>query len=107
MMRAENRKKLEAAGWRVGDTTEFLGLSDVEAKLVEIKLALADYLRALRQRRKLTQKQFAKRLHSSQSRIAKMEAADASVSMDLLIRSLLTAGANKTDLAKAMGSRRR
>ena len=44
-----------------------------------------------------------KRAHlvgSSQSRVAKMEAADASVSVDLLIRSLLKLGAARKDLAK-------
>lgn len=106
-MRATTRKKLEAAGWRVGDAKEFLGLSDVEAKLVEIRLALADSLRSFRERRRLTQAQLAKRIRSSQSRIAKMEAGDPSVSMDLLIRSLLAAGANRSDLAKAVGDRRR
>lgn len=106
-MRTETKRKLEGAGWRVGNTKDFLGLSDVEAKLVEIKLALADSLRALRQRRRLTQAQLAKRIHSSQSRIAKMEAGHPSVSMDLLVRSLLAAGADRTDVARAVGDRRR
>jgi hypothetical protein len=40
---------------------------------------------------------------SSQSRIAKMEAADSSVWLDLLIRSLLTLGATTKDIARALG----
>jgi DNA-binding XRE family transcriptional regulator len=101
-MRAETRKKLEAGGWRVGDAKDFLGLSDVEARLVEIKLALAETLRAVREKHRLTQAQLAKRIHSSQSRIAKIEAGDASVSVDLLLKSLIAAGANSRELAKAV-----
>lgn len=106
-MRSETRKKLETAGWRVGDAAEFLDLSDVEDKVVEIKLALADLLRAVREENELTQEQLAKRIRSSQSRVAKMEAGDMSVSMDLLVKSVLAAGADRDDVARAFSSRRR
>jgi transcriptional regulator with XRE-family HTH domain len=42
----------------------------------------------------------AHRLGSSQSRVAKLEAADRSVSLDLIMRSLLAIGATATDIAK-------
>ena len=101
-MRAEKRKRLESAGWRVGDVRDFLALSDDEAQFVEIKLALARRLRELREKRNWTQADLAKRVGSSQSRVAKMEASDPAVSVDLLIRALFAAGAKKKDIAKAI-----
>ena len=104
-MKAEKRKHLESSGWRVGDTRDFLGLSDDEMEFVEIKLALARRLRELREKRSWTQAELAKRVGSSQSRVAKMEAADPTVSVDLLVRSLLAIGANRRELGKIVGSR--
>jgi DNA-binding XRE family transcriptional regulator len=106
-MKASKRKKLEKAGWKVGSTAEFLELSDEEAMLVSMKLALATKLKERRLRLKLTQQQLAKRVGSSQSRVAKMEVADSSVSMELLVRSLASLGATQTEIGKIIGSRRR
>jgi len=100
MMKTTKRTRLERAGWRVGTAAQFLGLTPEEQQFVELKLALAGGVRQLRERRGLTQGDLAKRLGSSQSRIAKMEAADASVSLDLLMRSLLSIGATANDIAK-------
>ena len=99
-MKQTKKTRLEAAGWRVGDAAEFLGLSDEERRFVELKLALASGVRQLRERRGLTQAALAKQLRSSQSRVAKMEAADTSVSLDLMMRSLLSIGATPRDIAK-------
>jgi len=96
------QKKLEERGWKVGDAHDFLELSDTEARLVEMKLSLSARLRRTRERRKLTQTQLAERMGSSQSRVAKMEAGDPSVSLDLLVLGLLAAGATKRDIASAM-----
>jgi len=101
-MKATKRQKLEAAGWQVGDTTDFLGLSPDEIAFVEMKLALSQTLRSWRTRKHLTQGELAKQLRSSQSRVAKMEAADPTVSVDLLLRSLLQLGAKPKDIAKAI-----
>jgi len=85
-MKTSRRKKLEAAGWKVGSTREFLGLSDQEAAFVELKLTLSISLKKCRTNQGLSQTELAKRLRSSQSRVAKMEASDPAVSIDLLIR---------------------
>lgn len=106
-MKTEKKKKLEAAGWAVSDAREFLALTPNEAEFVEIKLALARRLRALREQRHWTQAELAKHVGSSQSRVAKMEAADPTVSVDLLVRSLLAAGANRRELGRVVGSARR
>jgi len=99
------KARLEAAGWNVGDTRDFLGLSEAEADFIELKLALAADLRARRVAQHLNQTQVARMIGSSQSRVAKMEAADPSVSVDLLIRTLLKLGAARRDVAKAVSRR--
>ena len=104
-MRDEKRRRLEGRGWRVGTTREFLGLSAEEAAYVELKVRLAFGLREWRRRRNLTQAALAKRLRSSQSRIAKMEAGDPSVSLDLLVRSLLMLGASRREVSRIMSAR--
>lgn len=99
-MNDAKRKRLEAKGWRIGNTQGFLGLSDAEAAFIECKLKLARSLRAKRLRRRLGQVQVAKMIHSSQSRVAKMEAADPSVSLDLLVRSHLALGTSGPELGR-------
>lgn len=104
-MREKSKKeKLKKAGWAVGNAADFLDLSDQEAALIELKLALARDLRQRRRSRKLTQTQFARLLQSSQSRVAKMEAGDPTVSIDLLLRSLFSLGASPKQLAKVLAS---
>ncbi len=104
-MEAAKRKRLEAAGWSVGSATDFLKLSSEEADFVELKLRLSESLKQRRQSKKLSQAALAKKIKSSQSRVAKMEAGDPSVSLDLLIRALLAIGATRNDLARVLGSR--
>ncbi len=104
-MKQAKRKKLEAKGWKVGTAAEFLGLSPEEEVLIDMKLALARHMKALRTRKKLSQKDVAKLLESSQSRVAKMEAGEPSVSMDLLVKALLVMGASQKDLAKTIATK--
>lgn len=94
------RKQLAAKGWKTGSAAEFLGLSKEEERLVELRLRLAEGLRQRRLQQRMTQSDLARTLRSSQSRVAKMEAADTSVSLDLLIRSLLALGATNRDLSR-------
>lgn len=103
-MKETKRKKLEAAGWRVGSADEFLGLSAVESVLVELRLALSQALRQRRARLHISQRTLAERIESSQSRIAKMEAADPDVSFELLLRGLLATGATRRDVGSVLGA---
>jgi DNA-binding XRE family transcriptional regulator len=103
-MKRGKRNRLERAGWRVSTTATFLGLTAAEERLLDLKLALAGGLRQLRERRGLSQAALAKQVGSSQSRIAKLEAADSSVSLDLMIRSLIVIGAGPTEIAKIIRS---
>jgi len=102
-MRETKRKQLAARGWTSGSAAEFLGLSAEEERYVELRVRLSEGLRQRRLQRRLTQGELARALHSSQSRVAKMEAGDPSVSLDLLVRSLLSMGASNRDLAKLIG----
>lgn len=106
-MRQAKRKRLESKGWAVGSAQEFLGLTDEEAQFVELRLRLADGLKKTRSARRLTQTQAAEVVGSSQSRVAKMESGDATVSVDLLVRSLLRMGASTRDIGRMLsgGSR--
>lgn len=87
------RKRLEDAGWDVGSVGDFLNLSSAEVAYIDLKVKLAKSLQQTRRAKKLSQLELAHLLRSSQSRVAKMEAGDPSVSLDLLIRSLLILGA--------------
>jgi hypothetical protein len=106
-MRESKRKRLEAKGWRIGGTAEFLDLSPEEAAYVELKVKLASTLREWGVRRRPTQGDLARLVKSSQSRVAKMEAGDPSVSLDLLIRTLLALGASSREIARIITHRRR
>ncbi len=101
-MKNTKRAKLRASGWSVGSAEEFLDLSAEEAALIELKISLSRSLKIWRTRRRLSQVELAKRLKSSQSRVAKMEAADPTVTVDLLVRSLFALGASPRDVARAI-----
>jgi len=103
-MKKSKRERLEAHGWNIGDTKEFLNLTDEEMAYIEIKLALSQTVRELRLLRKLTQEQAAKLIGSSQSRVAKIEAGDPTVSIDLQVKSLIALGASREELAEAIKS---
>ena len=101
-MNVGKQRRLKAAGWEFGTPPDFLGLTRDEAILIETRLVLTDLVRRLRKRSGLTQGDLAKRLGSSQSRVAKVEAGDSSVSLDLIVRAAVAAGSKASDLARAM-----
>ena len=103
-MDKKKKQALEVAGFRVGDTAEFLGLTDEEHQLVELRVALSRAVRRLRQEQQWTQQQLAAKLRSSQSRVAKIEAGSTDVSLDLLFRGLFAVGGQLADLVRARPS---
>jgi predicted transcriptional regulator len=105
-MREQKKKRLEAKGWKVGSAKEFLGLSDEESAYIELKMRMAEGLRERRRQHRLSQAELARMLKSSQSRVAKMETGDPSVSLDLLIRSLLVLGISSRDLSRIISTSR-
>lgn len=103
-MKAKTKRALARAGWKVGSATELLKLTPAEAALVDLRLRLVDGVRALRARQRLSQTNFAQHLNSSQAHVARLEAGDSSASLDLLLRTLLTLGATKKEIAKLIAS---
>jgi hypothetical protein len=101
-VREIRKRKLQENGWKLGTADEFLGLSAEESAFLELKISLSDTLKSRRLSKKLTQEQFALLINSSQSRVAKMEAADPTVSIDLLLKSLLVLGVSKTELGQSL-----
>lgn len=101
-MNKAKKRTLEGKGWKFGSPKEFLNLSPEEVAYVELKILLSQNLRNTRRQRRLSQHQLARLIKSSQSRIAKMEAGDPSVSLDLLIRSLLLLGTTRRKLARML-----
>ena len=98
-------KRLQAAGWKSGSADEFLGLSDEETMLVDLKLSLVDAVRQSRQKRGLSQIDLAQHMGSSQSRVAKLETGDPSVSLDLIVRAFFATGGTRQELQRAVGAK--
>ena len=103
-MKASKREILRQKGWKTGSAQQFLNLSAEEMAYIELKLALSESLRQRRRLEALSQVELARIIHSSQSRVAKMEAGDPTVSVDLLVKSLLALGASRKDLARAIAN---
>jgi ribosome-binding protein aMBF1 (putative translation factor) len=101
-MKKDKIKKLEKKGWKVSTVSEFLHLSREEEEYIELKLSLAHYFQELRKKKNLTQMQVAARIKSSQSRVAKIERAESSVSLDLIVRSIIALGSTKKEIGKIM-----
>ena len=101
-MDTAKRQRLQAAGWTIGTAEEFLGLSAEETAFIEMKLALSKAIKQNRISQQMTQYDLAQKIKSSQSRVAKIEAGDPSASLDLLIRTLLTFGATRQDIAEVI-----
>jgi ribosome-binding protein aMBF1 (putative translation factor) len=105
-MRKDKRIRLEAKGWKFGTEKDFLNLSKEESAYIVLKIRLSEALRQRRQDKGLSQVDLAAKLRSRQSRVAKMEAGDSSVSLDLLIRSLITLGVSDRELSKIIATPR-
>ncbi len=99
------RARLEAAGFKISTVAEFLGLLPAESALVETRLALSNALKKRRQEKGISQSTLARRMRSSQSRVAKIEAADPTVSLDLMARAFFETGASIQEFAAALGGR--
>ena len=101
-MKKEKRNKLERAGFKVSSVQQFLGLSDEETALIDLKVRLVTKLRAARQSSRIRQQDLATLIASSQSRIAKMEAGAEDVSVDLICRALFALGVSRREIGLAI-----
>jgi len=103
-MNARTRKKLQKLGYRVTSAQEFLGLSDEEMELIDLKIALIEKLKQIRIRKNITQQKLARLIGSSQSRVAMMERGRDDASLDLICRALFALGVGRGELGKAITS---
>lgn len=103
-MKQERKQQLEAAGMKVGSADEFLGLSAEESAMVDLRLSLAQEVRRRRERKDFSQAELARLIGSSQSRVAKIEAAEPNVSLDLLFRALFATGAKRRDIGRIVAA---
>ena len=101
-MDAKKIKELEARGWKVGNAADFLLLTEEEVAMVETRLALSKMAKEKRQKKRLSQEAAARRIGSSQSRFAKLEAGDSSVSVDLMLKAVYNLGASREEVAEAI-----
>jgi hypothetical protein len=101
MSKAE-RRALEAAGWKFGDYGDFLGLSDAERQIVELRIRLTRGIREARDRAGMTQADLAAAMKSTQPRVARIEAGGRGVSLDQMMRAYFAAG-GKADALFASG----
>ena len=97
-MNEEKQKQLAEKGWIATTVEDFLDLTPEESAYIELKLLLSQNLRARRESLNLSQDALARKIESSQSRVSKMEAGDPTVSIDLLIRSLLSLGVTPEEI---------
>ena len=102
-METSKQQRLAAKGWKVGDATDFLELTPEEIIMIEIRLALSRNLK-LQRKRSMTQAQLAAEIGSSQPRVAMAENGDASVSLELLIRSLLATGVTVQEIGQIIAA---
>jgi len=61
----QRKSKLQKAEFKVGTVQEFLGRSDAESMIIDMRIALGNGIRAARERHELTQSDLAKRIRSS------------------------------------------
>jgi ribosome-binding protein aMBF1 (putative translation factor) len=106
VMKPSKRKRLEAAGFKVGTVQEFLGLCDDEMALIDLKVRLVATLKAAREAKGITQQKLAGLMASSQSRVAKLEGACANASLDLICRALFAVGVTTREIGKVIASKR-
>lgn len=76
---------------------------DAQDRLLELRLTLVQSLKLARRKSGLSQEALADRIGSSQSRVAKAEAADPSVSFDLIIRAAVAVGMSAKDISRSLG----
>jgi len=101
-MNKQKLMTLRKKGWATGSTIDFLGLSPEEAAYVETRVSLTLCLKKKRKTMRLTQEEFAQKIHSSQSRVSKIEKCDPTVTLDLIVKSLFALGISREEVAEAI-----
>ena len=101
-MTKEKIKKLEAMGFKVTTTKDWLRLSVEEEKVIEMRVALAAELEKMRKEAGLTQAQLAKKLGTKQSGVARMINNPDTATIDNLIKAMVAMGASVGRIAACL-----
>ena len=101
-MTEAKKKILEANGMKIVDSSDWLGLAKEEARLVEMRIALAEELERVRKAKGLTQAELARRVGTKQSAVARMTGKPESTTIDSLIKSLMTLGEPVSKIAACL-----
>ena len=91
-MTREKRAKLEAAGFKLTNTKDWIGLTIEESRIVEMRIALAQELEKIRKEKGITQGELARRMGTKQSGIARMINNPDSSTLDNLMKGLIALG---------------
>jgi predicted transcriptional regulator len=105
-MRKAKIERLKKSGYRITDTQEFLGISNEEMAIIDLKLSLIHKLKEARKAAGVTQKQLALLMHSSQSRIAFLEGGSPDVSLELICKALFALGVTRKEIGKTISMTR-
>ncbi len=96
------RRRRLPKGWKEGTVQELLGLTDVEAAIVELRVRLAEMVLEARRARNVTQRELASRMGSAQPRIARLEHGDASIEM--MLRALVAMGMDRKKIGRLLAA---
>jgi transcriptional regulator with XRE-family HTH domain len=90
------RKRLEAAGFVIGDfeqfATEVLGMSVAEARETQFRADLGSAIRRIRDERGQARAKFARAIGSSPAELARLEVGAPEISLDLMLKAYFAAG---------------
>lgn len=101
-MKEAKKKILEANGYKVTDSADWLGLSKEEAQLVEMRAALAQELEKVRRAKGITQAELARRVGTKQSGVARMLNNPDTTTLDSLIKGLIAMGEPVSKIAACL-----
>lgn len=92
------RTKRVPAGWTEGSVKEFLGFTDADEAIVEMRLRLGNAIRDLRRRRGVSQSELARRIGTKQPHVSDIEKGAAG--LETMIRAYLALGGKPIALGK-------
>lgn len=95
-------KKLENAGWKMGDFGDAFALSAEDRAFVEMRLAAAREVDRLREEQGVSQRELARRMGTKQPTVSRMLAEPSSTTFDSLFRALLALGSTPRQIAAAL-----
>ena len=98
-MDTKKRKQLEAAGYQITDSADWLGLTPQEQAIVNMRVNFALEIERVRKASNITQRELADKIGTRQSGVARMLNNPTTATIDSLIKTLLALGASPKRIA--------